>query len=262
MLLSNTYNFTEIARVEILDSKFIRGKILKNATIHPKFIELKSNVVRIDQYKNEERIFQGNLAHIVVHHKVEDYVGLNDINLANSSRIEIAKELLLNIKLNISEVAYSIGFNDPRYFSRCFKKEVGVSPKEYRQSSTEKSVDIDSQTIDELFLEKALLKLETKISDANLSFEQFAIEMNVSKASLYRKLKSVVGLSPCEFIRTFRIKRSAQLLAKHSNISDVAFAVGFNDSKYFRRCFKSEFGITPSQYQELLTTKEYVSMVS
>jgi AraC-like DNA-binding protein len=262
MLLSNTYNFTEIARVEILDSKFVRGGIVNNKIIHPRFIGLKSKVVKIDQYKNEERIFQGNLARIVVPNKVEDFVELNDSNLANSSRIEIARQLLLNNSLNISEVAYRIGFNDPRYFSRCFKKEVGVSPKEFRQTSIEKSLDIESQSIDELFLEKALLKLETKISDANLSFEQFAIEMNVSKASLYRKIKSVVGLSPCEFIRTFRIKRSAQLLAKHSNISDVAFAVGFNDSKYFRRCFKSEFGITPSQYQELLTTKEYISMVS
>lgn len=91
-----------------------------------------------------------------------------------------------------------------------------------------------------------------KISDGNLSFDQFANEMNLSKATLYRKLKSAVGLSPCEFIRSVRIKRSAQLLTKHSIISDVAFAVGFNNSKYFSRCFKSEFGITPTQYQESL----------
>lgn len=224
MLLSNTYNFTEIARAEILDSKFVRREVRNDRAIYSKQNEM--------------------------------------TDLTNLSRIEIAQELLLNNNLNISEIAYRIGFNDPRYFSRCFKKVVGVSPKEYRISSCEKSVDIDSQSMDKLFLEKALLKLETKIADADLSFEQFAIEMNVSKASLYRKIKSVVGLSPCEFIRTFRIKRSAQLLTKHSNISDVAFAVGFNDSKYFRRCFKSEFGITPSQYQELLTAEEYVSMVS
>jgi AraC-like DNA-binding protein len=224
MSLSNTYSFTEVAKAEILDSKLIRREILNDR----------------ETYSNQE--------------------GLTD--LTNSSRIEIAQKLLLNNNLNISEIAYRIGFNDPRYFSRCFKKVVGVSPKEFRISSCKKSVDVDIQSVDEVFLEKALLKLETKIADADLSFEQFAIEMNVSKASLYRKIKSVVGLSPCEFIRTFRIKRSAQLLTKHSNISDVAFAVGFNDSKYFRRCFKSEFGITPSQYQELLTNKEYVSMVS
>jgi AraC-like DNA-binding protein len=131
-----------------------------------------------------------------------------------------------------------------------FKSEVGMSPKEYRESLKRKSISSDNQSKDELFLEKALVKLEMKISDGNLSFEQFANEMNVSKASLYRKHKSVVGLSPCEFIRSVRIKHSAQLLAKHRNISEVAFAVGFNDSKYFSRCFKSEFGITPTKYQE------------
>src|ERR1035437_9705880 len=179
-------------------------------------------------------------------------IGLTSGKLVNSFRIEIAQQLLLNNSLNISEVAYKVGFNDPRYFSRCFKSEVGISPKEYRNSIKRKTSSYNSQSNDELFLGKALVKLEMKISDGNWSFDQFASEMNVSKASLYRKLKSVVGLSPCEFIRSVRIKRSAQLLVKHRNISEVAFAVGFNDSKYFSRCFKSEFGITPTQYQEQL----------
>jgi len=169
-----------------------------------------------------------------------------------SPKIDIALQLLSNNSLNISEVAYSIGFNDPKYFSRCFKKAAGVTPKEYRDSIRNNSLLHNNKHIDESFLEKAIITLETKISDGNLSYDQFASEMNVSKASLYRKIKSIAGLAPSEFIRSFRIKRSAQLLAKHRNITDVAFAVGFNDSKYFSRCFKSEFGITPTQYQELL----------
>jgi AraC-like DNA-binding protein len=226
----------------------------KNRTDERIFFE---NVITVVQKKVADESFdfrqfaiEMNVSKSTLHRKINQFTGLTPCKLVLSYRIQIAQQLLLNNSFNISEVAYRIGFNDPRYFSRCFRNEVGISPKKYRESMKPKSTN--DQNNDQLFLEKALEKLETKIAEGSLSFDQFANEMNVSKASLYRKLKSVVGLSPCEFIRSVRIKRSAQLLAKHSNISEVAFAVGFNDSKYFSRCFKSEFGVTPTQYQELL----------
>jgi len=226
MMLNNTYNFPAIATAGKSDFLFIRENSRNDKTVLFKHNGLENNEMIVDDLKNRE---------------------------SYSFKIEIAQQLLLGNLLNISEIAYRVGFNDPRYFSRCFKNEVGISPKEYRESLKRKSISCDAQSKDELFLEKALVKLEMKISDGNLSFDQFANEMNVSKASLYRKIKSVVGLSPCEFIRSVRIKRSTQLLAKYRNISEVAFAVGFNNSNYFSRCFKSEFGITPTQYQEQMS---------
>jgi AraC-like DNA-binding protein len=257
-----------------LDSTLGKGVSISDNLVFDDFSVLLKKERESFDYKTDEKIFFENMISIVqqkvadesfdfrqfaiemnvskstLHRKVNQCTGLTPCKLVLSYRIQIAQQLLSNNSLNISEVAYRIGFNDPRYFSRCFKNEVGLSPKEYRESLRKKN--IQSQSDDELFLEKALVKLETKIFDGNLSFDQFANEMNVSKASLYRKLKSVVGLSPCEFIRSVRIKRSAQLLAKYSNISEVAFAVGFNDSKYFSRCFKREFGIAPKKYQELM----------
>lgn len=191
-----------------------------------------------------------NVSTSTLHRKINQLTGLTPYKFILSYRIKLAQQLLLNNSLNISQVAYEVGFKDPRYFSRCFRKETGLTPKEYRISIKRNA--INDQSNDQLFLEKVLVKLETKISDSNLSLDLFATEMNVSKTSLYRKIKSVVGLSPCEFIRSVRIKRSAQLLNKHSNITDVSLAVGFNDSKYFSRCFKIEFGVTPTQYQEFL----------
>jgi AraC-like DNA-binding protein len=167
--------------------------------------------------------------------------------------IDFAQQLLSNNSLNISEVAYQIGFNDPRYFSKCFKKATGISPKDYRETLRKKSFSYGRKHCDESFLQKALVILETKISDRNISIDEFANEMNVSKASLYRKLKSTSGLSPARLMCSVKINHSVQLLTKHKNITDVAFAVGFNDSKYFSRCFKSEFGISPKQYQQLLS---------
>ncbi len=164
-------------------------------------------------------------------------------------KIENAQYLLLNNSLRISEVAYKIGFNDPKYFSKCFKNKVGVSPKEYRKLMKKMFIGDENLSSDRFFIENVIAKLEMRVSDVSLSIDQFASEMNVSKTSLYRKFKSTVGLSPWEFIRSIRIKRSAQLLAKQRNISDIAFSVGFSDPKYFSRCFKNEYGITPSRFR-------------
>jgi AraC-like DNA-binding protein len=279
MISGNSCNSPSIAmRAGNLDSRFLRQTIGKEKIVLFEQTELSAvKSVKLTGM-DENQAFLNKVAGIVEHRitdgsfdfnqfalemkvtkstlqrKINQLIGLTPCKLIHSFRIEIALQLLSNHSLNISEVAYKTGFNDPKYFSRRFKEEVGLSPKEYRKSLKRKSVSVDSRTSDELFLEKALVKLEMRMSEGNLSFERFASEMNVSKASLYRKLKSVSGQSPCEFIRSVRIKRSAQLLGKHKNIADVAFEVGFNDSKYFSRCFKNEFGISPKQYQELMVS--------
>lgn len=166
-----------------------------------------------------------------------------------SLNIDFAQQLLSNNSLNISEVAYQIGFNDPRYFSKCFKKEAGISPKEYRNTLKRDSFSYGEKHNDEAFLQKAIVLLETKIYNENISLDEFANEMNVSKATLYRRLKSVSGLSPTELIRSLKISRSAMLLSKRKNVTDVAFAAGFNDSKYFSKCFKDAVGVSPKEYR-------------
>ncbi|MDD4992207.1 MAG: AraC family transcriptional regulator [Paludibacter sp.] len=274
MIPNNIYNLSELLiSIGEIDSRLIRENSGRRKITTSELFAQRNSESKVVNYRNDERIFLDNVINSVqqritdssfnlnqfatdmkisrstLHRKINLLTGLTLGKFVHSYRIQIAQQLLLNKSLNISEVAYQIGFNDPRYFSRCFRNEVGISPKEYRGFLKQKS--INTQSTDQQFLEKALIKLEMNISDANLSFDQFANEMNVSKASLYRKLKSVAGLSPCQFIRSVRIKHSAQLLAKNNNISEVAFAVGFNDSKYFSRCFKREFGVAPKKYQEL-----------
>jgi AraC-type DNA-binding domain-containing proteins len=71
----------------------------------------------------------------------------------------------------------------------------------------------------------------------------------MSKSSLYRKLKSLSGLSPVEFTKSIRLKHACQMLAHQTgNIADIAYAVGFSDPKYFTSCFKSAFKMTPTEY--------------
>lgn len=106
-------------------------------------------------------------------------------------------------------------------------------------------------SIDEVFLKQAVKIVEEKISDDTFDFDQFALDMATSKSTLHRKLKSLTGLSPGEFIRNVRLKHAVQMLNNNvGNISEIAFAVGFNDPKYFSRCFKIEFGMTPKEFQE------------
>jgi AraC-like DNA-binding protein len=75
------------------------------------------------------------------------------------------------------------------------------------------------------------------------------VELNISRANLHRKLKSITGLATSEFIQDFRLRRAAQLIDKKADtISQIAYQVGFNDQSYFTKCFKKKFGKTPSDY--------------
>lgn len=102
---------------------------------------------------------------------------------------------------------------------------------------------------DELFLQKVIEIVEEKMSDMEFNIEVVAESMNMSRSPFYKKLKSLTGLSPIEFVREIRLKRSLQYLnAGEHNISLIAFEVGFNSAKYFSTCFKQRFGQTPSDY--------------
>jgi DNA-binding response OmpR family regulator len=106
-------------------------------------------------------------------------------------------------------------------------------------------------SIDEDFLKQAVINVESKLSDVSFDFDQFAVDLGTSKSTLHRKLKSLTGLAPGEFIRNIRLKHASKMILNNTgNISEIAYAVGFNDPKYFARCFKNEFGLTPTEYLE------------
>ena len=109
--------------------------------------------------------------------------------------------------------------------------------------------EITVTSADEKFFKKATEVIEKYIDDSEFTVELLAKETGLSTVHLYRKLKSITGMSTNEFIRSFKMKRAAQLLKQNKlRVSEVAFMVGFNDPKYFRKCFKNEFGKSPSEY--------------
>jgi signal transduction histidine kinase/ligand-binding sensor domain-containing protein/DNA-binding response OmpR family regulator len=103
---------------------------------------------------------------------------------------------------------------------------------------------------DELFLRQMMEFMEKNIDNTSLVVEDFAENCALSRTVFYRKLKSVVGLTPVEFIRDFRIKRAVQLIETGEfSFSQVAYMTGFNDPKYFGKCFKKYTGLTLIEYK-------------
>ena len=92
--------------------------------------------------------------------------------------------------------------------------------------------------------------VDANMARADLSVEELAAELGMSRVHLYKRLKQTTGKTPIEFIRLLRLKRAAQLLRESQlNISEIAYDCGFNNPKYFSRYFKEEFGVLPSVYQ-------------
>ena len=85
----------------------------------------------------------------------------------------------------------------------------------------------------------------------NHSFDlgQMATAMDMSERQLQRKLRSLTGRTPSEYVKTFRLSKSLEYLLAGSSIRDTAKAVGFSSQAYFASCFKAEYGRTPTQYR-------------
>ncbi|MDB2606999.1 ATP-binding protein [Zobellia sp.] len=103
--------------------------------------------------------------------------------------------------------------------------------------------------IDKDFMCKVSHLIDENISNADLNTSFLCNELGVSSSKLYRKIKELTDLSPNEFVRTVRLKKSVQLLkTKKYNVSEVTDLVGFNDPLYFSRRFKKQFGFPPSKF--------------
>ncbi len=127
-----------------------------------------------------------------------------------------------------------------------FQKQIEINPGEVTITS-----------VDEKFLRQALEVVEKYIDVPEFSVEDFSREMFMNRVTLYRKILSLTGKTPLEFIRSIRLKRAARLLEKSGlSIAEIAYEVGFNNPKTFTKFFKEEFKILPSQYASGKKEKE------
>ncbi len=121
--------------------------------------------------------------------------------------------------------------------------------KIFAQSLNPSSKDFSPTKLDEQFINKTIKIIEDNIVNSGFSVQKLANELCVSRSLLHKKLTALTGLSANDFITSIRLKKSAVLLLQGGkNISEVAFEVGFNDPKYFSRCFRKHFGMSPTEY--------------
>lgn len=109
--------------------------------------------------------------------------------------------------------------------------------------------EITTTRSDEVFLQRAIKLVEDNITEPDWSVQEMASELCISRSLLHKKLTAIVDQSAGDFITAIKLKKSALLMHEGNlNISEVAYSVGFNDPKYFSRCFKKYFGKSPSEY--------------
>jgi AraC-like DNA-binding protein len=104
---------------------------------------------------------------------------------------------------------------------------------------------------DQRLLKQAISIVEANIGDSQMSVEKMAEEMNMSRTSLHRKIKSITGFPPSELIRSIRLRKAARLIANRADsAAQIAQAVGFEDYSHFSKAFKKHFGVSPSGYED------------
>ena len=119
----------------------------------------------------------------------------------------------------------------------------------YSKKITLQPSDIEITSLDEEFIKKAIQVVEQNLQNPDFSTQTLAQEVAMSQSTLYRKIKALTGDSVNAFIRSVRIKRAAQYLQESQlNISEIAYKVGFGDVKYFRKCFRKQFEMSPTDY--------------
>ena len=172
--------------------------------------------------------------------------------------------IMLTAKSSIEDKITSYDLGADAFISKPFEVSLLVSRIEnlmkgkerlirnYAQS--EDSVQLKSITytsLDERFIRNAVKIVEENISNEEFSLDDFVDVMNVSKSTLYRKIKSLTGMSTNEFIKDIRLKHACRIMqGKRMSISEIAYMVGFGQPKYFTYCFKKKYGILPSEYMD------------
>ena len=141
-----------------------------------------------------------------------------------------------NFEILLSKIKNLLTLQDT--FKRTYKKQLDLQIE-----------DVEVASGDEKFLRNVFDYIEKNMSNDRLSVEELSREMAMSRVSLYKKLLTLTGKSPLEFIRSVKMKRAAQLLASgEMTIAMVSYEVGFNSPNYFTRTFKEEFKLLPSEY--------------
>ena len=140
----------------------------------------------------------------------------------------------------------------PFRMSRLRRRISELMQRHSRQEAVMQRVpDATLDDADDVFLQAFIKEVESHLSDTDYDLQKLSEALGVSKSTLNRRVKQLTDMTPSDFIFEIRMKRASQLLKESSlSVSEVAYAVGFSDPKYFNRCFRKAFDCSPSAYKQ------------
>lgn len=123
------------------------------------------------------------------------------------------------------------------------RQKFGKEPQEIRSAML-------SNEHDSLFVKRLDSIVYSRLGEQDLSVDKVAGLLHLGRTIFYKKVRGTTGYTPNEYIRVIRLRKAAELLKEgEKNVSEVAYAVGFDNPYYFSKCFKEQFGMPPSQYR-------------
>ena len=125
------------------------------------------------------------------------------------------------------------------------------------QNQEEKVVKVEVKSNNDNLMDRIMKCINENLSDPDFNVEKLTEQVGISRAQLHRKMKEITGISTGDFIRNLRLEQAARLIAENKiNVTQVAYAVGFNNQTHFSTVFKKHYGMTPTEYQNLQNKKE------
>jgi len=154
------------------------------------------------------------------------------------SRADVYLTKPFNLGILLNRIEYLIARQSE--LRQEFKETLETDPKK-----------VTISPLDEELLTRILDCVERNMTNTDYGISELSRDMGMSRMNLYRKLQAITGQTPTDFVKTVRLKKAALMLREsRSSIVEVAYAVGYSSPSYFTRSFKSEFGLTPTQYIE------------
>jgi YesN/AraC family two-component response regulator len=167
---------------------------------------------------------------------------------AHLEALKSTADIYLTKPFNNEIVSATVGqlINERKKLQDRYSKELILRP-----------TDIVINSVDEKFVARLQKIVDENVSKSDYTADDFAQDAAMSRMQLHRKLKTLFGVSATEFLRNERLKIAAELLKKGGvTISEVAYAIGFNDVSYFSKCFKELYKCTPSEIADLSNNKK------
>ncbi len=276
-------------QVEILKNEFLANENAEDAQISeianvdkekPKILVVEDNkdlrkfiAQRLERKYHVAEAFNGNIG-IEKAIKWSPDLIISDVMMPEVNGLELCDRLknnletshipiiLLTAKSEIADQITGLKIGADDYLSKPFnfdllearvtnlieaKKKLRL---QFLESADFKLDDVGTNFKDQKFLELCIKAVEDQMENPDFGVKEFVDSIGISRSLLHKKLTSLTGQSSGEFINHLRMKKAQQLLRKNElNISEVAYAVGYNDPKYFTRLFNKYFGQSPKDFQ-------------